>query len=135
MLRISRNEISNVEFAASAVAAICIEAYGSLINHAPWISDFDIEDNILRSQMPTESKYIWVQSGQRFAISRNRIVNLGSGTPQGIQIRGVANNLELVPAGPRDNYEQQVLIFDNSICGTTQKHNFAPGLEVTSRLL
>ena len=135
MLRISRNEISNVEFSASAVAAICIEAYGSLINHAPWISDFDIEDNILRSQMPTETKYIWVQSGQRFAISRNRIVNLGSGTPQGIQIKGVANNLELVPAAAPNNYEQQVLIFDNSICGTTQKHDFAPELEVTSRLL
>lgn len=135
MLRISRNEISNVEFARSAVAAICIEAYGSLVNHAPWISDFDIEDNILRSQMPTNSKYIWVQSGQRFAISRNRIVNLGSGSPDGIHIRGIADSQELVPATTPNNYDQQVLIFDNPISGTSQKHNFAPDLAVTSRLL
>lgn len=135
MLRISRNEISNVEFASSAVAAICIEAYGTLINHVPWISDFDIEDNILRSQMPTNSKYIWVQSGQRFAISRNRIVNIGSGSPQGITIRGAAGSEELVPADAPNNYEQQALVFDNPISGTTQKHDFAPGLAVTSRLL
>lgn len=135
MLRISRNEISNVEFASRAAAAICIQAFGSLINHAPWISDFDIEDNILRSQMPTDSRYIWVQSGQRFGVSRNRIVNLGSGNPLGIQIGDDMNSQELIPAAAPNNYEQQVLIFDNPISGTNRKHNFAPSLAVTSRLL
>jgi hypothetical protein len=109
MLEIAENEFSNVEFASNLEAHVGITGHGLPREDTDWISTIAIRNNIFRSQLAKNSKFIWLATGRNVRISGNLIHCLGGGAPHGIQCTGWSVNTQL---------KEPITICDNQFLGT-----------------
>lgn len=107
MLDVSENEFSNVEYTTNFNAHIAVTGNEEI----DWISTIAIRNNIMRSRLSGNAKYIWLGTGRHATISGNLIAQIDGGSPPppyGIQCTGFSFDTQLKPP---------ITIFDNQFMG------------------
>lgn len=89
-------------------------------NGADWLESSTIRGNRVRSALENGARYIWVQTGDNVDIDHNKLINLGSNTPRGIDVYGPASS---------DRLKKPIRVRHNNFKGVfSPKYSFAPGV-------
>jgi hypothetical protein len=76
MVKIHRNEFSNIEFTSAFAASIVVGDYNL---GTDWLDDLEIASNVHRHSLSVNHRVIWVQSGRTVSIHHEQIENIGAG--------------------------------------------------------